>query len=96
MTFLDQANIRARVLAKPGPVQVAIQMLAVKLSLEAPMNTGEEIATWMQAGADAWDEIVANFPDESVSEVQFAEALIERVRTDQKDGWGKILRGNAQ
>lgn len=98
--FLPSAEVKRRVLAKPEPVQVALRILAVKISLDAdaPMETDEEHAAWLQAALEEWDQTImpaVKLCRPGATEEQFAEAMIARLRSDQKEGWGAILRGNA-
>lgn len=92
-------EVRDRVKAKPAPVQVVIQMITVKLNIDADatMDTPEEIASWTQAGLETWDAMFAEALGQasSICESVYASMIIERLRSEPGSVWGKILRGNA-
>ncbi len=86
--------VRDQINAKPASVRVVIQMLAVKLSGENPMDTDDQRAYWMKSALDQWNKISSGLFLGGIMEETAADAVIERVRSDPASGWGKILRAN--
>lgn len=91
MSPIEQLAIKARILAKPARVQLVINILAVSLSKDAPMDTDEQIAHWLQRGYERWQEVAPLLPP-GMSESEFAGKAIEHLRADKTQSWGKILR----
>lgn len=93
---MKQLSIREQVLRKPGPVQEVLKILATRHEIEQPFAAYmDNIENHMAWALENWQQNVVLAENVGISEVEFAEAVIQKLRKEPQHGWSKILRGKA-